>query len=249
MVKAGRLAKPAVLLLAISVCQASNAEAWERRYYSYDGRYYRQSQEARQDQDDNRARWRESERRGRGGFSGVVEQLIRSCGQRAVELRKWPFDSIAETVRPDETQRSALEALRGSSAAAVNSLMADCPRESSAPLSARLDEVQHSINTAITALDAIRPALQSFYGGLDDEQKARLLLRGPAPVEAQEVDATRALARRCQWRSRARAPSIGHGLRAARGGAARLADPADRARRSVSAICNGSRSTSWSPPR
>ena len=196
MMKAGRLVRSAGLLLAIAVCQASSAQAWERRYYGYEGRYSRQSQDARQDQDDDRTRWRENERRGRGGFSGVVEQLIRSCGQRAAELRTWPFDSIAETVRPDETQRSALEALRGSTAAAVSSLTADCPRESSAPLSARLDEVAHSINTAITALDAVRPSLQSFYGGLDDEQKARLLLRGPAPVEAQERSS-----RRERWRA------------------------------------------------
>ena len=141
---------------------------------------------------------RDDERSGHGAFAGVIAELIGSCGAQADELGKWPFDVIAQIVRPDDAQRGALDELRTSAAATADKLNADCPRRSPAPLAERLDELEHGINTALAALDAVRPALAAFYGALDDEQKARLLLRvpgAPAP-EAQQVLAQVRLSRR-----------------------------------------------------
>ena len=83
-------------------------------------------------------------------------------------------------MRPDETQRGALEALRNSAAAAVDKLMTDCPREIPASFGTRLVALMRGIDSTLAALDAVRPAMQTFYSALDDEQKARLLLRPPS---------------------------------------------------------------------
>ena len=190
MVKAGRLLGPAMLALAISAWLASSAEARHRRHRHYDFRYSHQFQDARQFRQvrpyqDDPLQSREDERRGRGAFTGIVVKLIHSCSWQAAELDRLPFDAIAQIANPDENQRGSLDELRSSVAATVDKLTSECPREISAPLSAQLDNVVQGIDTTIAALDAVRPALQNFYGTLEDEQKAQLLVRGRPTVEAQ----------------------------------------------------------------
>jgi hypothetical protein len=176
---------------------ASSAEARHRKYkLYYDFRYSRQYQDARQFrhvpqfrdvrqyQDDNFLRSRDDEVAGRGAFAGVVVELVHTCSNQAAELGRLPFDAIAQIVLPNDTQRGALDGLRSIIAATADKLTSECPREISAPLSARLDSVVQGIDTAIAALDAVQPALQDFYSMLDDEQKARLLLHGRPELEA-----------------------------------------------------------------
>ena len=178
----GALVRLAVLMLAISVwLVATSADARHRKfkYYDYDFRYSgRQEQDPRQYQDDDRGRAREDERSGRGAFAAVIAELIRSCGAQAAELGNWPLDAITQVVRPDEGQRSALEELREVVGTTVDKLRSECPRDAPRPLAERLDELGHAVDTAIAALDTVRPVLAAFYSALDDEQKARLLLRG-----------------------------------------------------------------------
>ncbi len=122
-------------------------------------------------------------RPGRGGpFGAVVEKLIRGCGQQGAEFDNWPFDAIGQSVGADETQRNALVALRGSAKQAAERLAADCPQDVPAALSARLEAVEQGIDAALKAFDTVQPALQTFYGALDDEQKARLYRDMAAPA-------------------------------------------------------------------
>jgi len=51
---------------------------------------------------------------------------------------------------------------------------ADCPQDVGAAPAARLEAVEQGIDATLAAFDTVEPALQSFYGALDDEQKARL---------------------------------------------------------------------------
>src|SRR5215470_6468515 len=112
-------------------------------------------------------------RPGRGGpFGAVVEKLIHGCGQQGAEFDNWPYDAIGQSVGVDETQRNALVALRGSATQAAERLAADCPQDVPAALSARLEAVEQGIDAALKAFDIVQPALQTFYGALNDEQKA-----------------------------------------------------------------------------
>jgi len=129
-------------------------------------------------------------RRTRGGpFAAVVEKLVRGCGQQGAEFENWPFDAIAQIVGADEKERTALAALRERAKAAAERLSSDCPQDVPAALSARLEAVEQGIDAALAALDAVEPALATFYGALDDEQKARLYrdMAAPAAAAARET--------------------------------------------------------------
>ena len=174
-------------------------------------------------------------RPGRGGpFGAVVEKLIHGCGQQGAEFDNWPFDAIGQSVGVDETQRNALVALRGSAKQAAERLAADCPQDVPAALSARLEAVEQGIDAALKAFDIVQPALQTFYGALNDEQKARLYrdLAAPAAANAAATTGRREAeeerrerreyysSRRDRWRAYAAAREA-----AAREGAVRQAAP------------------------
>jgi len=112
----------------------------------------------------------------------VVEKLVRGCAQQGAEFENWPFDAIAQTVGADEKERTALEGLRESAKKAAQRLAADCPQDVPAAPAARLEAVEQGIDAALAAFDAIEPALATFYGTLDDEQKTRLYRDMAAPA-------------------------------------------------------------------
>jgi hypothetical protein len=241
-------------------------ESYDRRRARYD-EWRRARDDLRRSRDRERedsSRRREAERGdaalrpGRGGpFAAVVEKLVRGCGAQGAEFDRWPFDAIAQIVGADEKERTALAALRERAKAATERLAADCPQDVPAAPSARLEAVEQGIDAALAAFDQVQPALATFYGALDDEQKARLYRDMAAPaVTARETmprrqarDDRRASreyrSRRDRWRAyaaargaraRDRAPpsrraALERHVRRVCGGAAQLAGARDRARR------------------
>jgi LTXXQ motif family protein len=108
-------------------------------------------------------------------FGGIIDGLIASCQLQAAEFQNFPFAAITDVVSPDDAQRSALEALRASAAAAAERLSAECPRDEQAPPSARLEAAEQAIDTTTSSFAVVEPSLRAFYAALDDEQKSRLL--------------------------------------------------------------------------
>jgi LTXXQ motif family protein len=168
-------------------------DSYDRRRARYDewrrSRYEegRRSREQREDGTRRRepARGDAVMRPGPGGpFAAVVAKLVRGCGQQGAEFENWPFDAIAQIVGADEGQRTALAALRENAKAASQRLAADCPQDVPAAPSARLEAVEQGIDAALKAFDKVQPALATFYGALDDEQKARLYRDMAAPAAA-----------------------------------------------------------------
>jgi LTXXQ motif family protein len=229
----------------------------DRTRESYDRRRARYFDEWRRSRDrdvwrrsrerEDSSRRREAERGeaalrpGRGGpFAAVVEKLVRGCGAQGAELENWPFDAIGQIVGADEGQRRALEGLRERAKAASERLAADCPQDVPAAPSARLEAVEQGIDAALAAFDQVQPALATFYGALDDEQKARLYRDMAAPAatarettprrEAQDDRRTprEYRSRRDRWRAYA----------AAREAAARETAPRQAAAPAWSATCD-----------
>jgi LTXXQ motif family protein len=212
-----------VVLAAVALTATSaDARRW-RHWWNYGGTDYAArgdpDDRARRDSDD-RARGRNTEfpdaalrnARPSGAFSVAIDRLIRGCGQQAAELKSWPFAAIADIVRPDDTQRSALEALRTVSADAAERLAANCPQAIPAAPEVRLEAVEQAIDAANPAFAAVQPALEKFYAALDDEQKARLfrdLTTASAPPRSSERTSERSSERyerrSYRWRAYARA--------------------------------------------
>src|SRR5262245_28891397 len=167
---------PAFLAFLLALCLATSADArrW-RWWHSYD-----RSDRAERSGDDASRRGRAAEfpdpaaRGSRGAFGTIVERLISGCAQQAEQLASLPYDDITRIAAPNDAQRAALEALRGTAAQAAQRLSADCPQSVPAP-ELRLEAVEQAIAAATSAFAAVEPALKKFYSALDDEQKARLL--------------------------------------------------------------------------
>src|SRR5262245_12229755 len=170
---------PAFLAFLLALCLATSADArrW-RWWHSYGG--YDRSDRAERAGDDSSRRARAGEfpdpaaRGSRGAFGTIVERLISGCAQQAEQLASLPYDDITRIAAPDESQRAALEALRGTAAQAAQRLATDCPQSVPVP-EVRLEAVEQAIDAATSAFAAVEPALKKFYSALNDEQKARLL--------------------------------------------------------------------------
>ena len=163
-----------------------------------------------------------------GAFGTVIEELVRGCAQRGTELVSWPFDDIARIADPNELQRRALQALRDAAKEAAERLASDCPQQVPAAPSARLEAVEQGIDIALAAFATLQPAMQAFYGALDDEQKAQLqrdMTMSAAPAPSAERSRERADQRSDQRREPRRGATRGTKPDDRLSGASRIAAP------------------------
>jgi hypothetical protein len=76
-------------------------------------------------------------------------------------------------VRPDETQRTALQELKAAAAQAVELLKSDCPTYRALTPVVRLEAMEQRLDAMLRAVQIVEPAREKFYGALNDEQKER----------------------------------------------------------------------------
>lgn len=170
---------PALLVLVMSICLSTSADARRWKWWHYYSSYERSARSG----DDDRRRARASEvpgpaaRAGRGvaALGAIAERFISGCRQQSAELANLPFDAIARIAAPDDAQHAALDALRGTAREAAERFASDCPQSVPAGPAVRLEAMEQAIDAARAAFNVVEPALQRFYSALDDEQKARLL--------------------------------------------------------------------------
>ena len=105
---------------------------------------------------------------------GSRDPLAQMCGDESSEIAGLPIDLIAQAVEPTEPQRAALEDLAKASVTAAQNIRAACPTKISLTAPGRLASMQQRIEAMIAAVTTVQPALDTFYGLLNDEQKARL---------------------------------------------------------------------------
>jgi LTXXQ motif family protein len=195
--QAGTLAKGVVAVLVAAACLATNADARHRRSWQWSepsasaprNSSSSVSELPSQAEPYANRRLRDADFaysapfRRSGGLAAVIGRLVRGCAQQGFELANWPFGTIAKVVVPDEVQSGALEQLRTVTQQAAETLATTCPQTVPAEPVSQLEAVEQAIDAVGGAFAAVQPALQGFYGRLDDEQKARLLRdfgsRGP----------------------------------------------------------------------
>ncbi len=94
------------------------------------------------------------------------------CGSDA-QVASLPIDRITAAVSPDAQQRAALDALANASVQAAQAIKAACPTDVAYTPTGRLDAMERRVHGMVQAVATIRPPLDTFYGLLSDEQKAR----------------------------------------------------------------------------
>jgi hypothetical protein len=95
------------------------------------------------------------------------------CTERVPALTDWPVDQITKTVEPNENQQAALKDLKETTAKAIEVLQAACPTDLPSTPTGRLEAMRRRVEAMLQATLLMHPALDRFYGSLDDEQKAR----------------------------------------------------------------------------
>jgi LTXXQ motif family protein len=166
---------PALLVLVMSICLSTSADARRWKWWHYYSSYERSVRSG--DDDRRREVHGPAARAGRGGaaLGAIAERLISGCRQQSAELANLPFDTIARIAAPDDAQHAALDALRGIAREAAERFASDCPQSVPAGPAVRLEAMEQAVDAARAAFNVVEPALQRFYSALDDEQKARLL--------------------------------------------------------------------------
>jgi LTXXQ motif family protein len=107
------------------------------------------------------------------------------CSQQAGSFINLPVQRVEQVVQPTAQQQSAFDDLKKTTQNASDKLQSSCP--TAIPLSAvaRLDTVETRLKAMADAIKSVRPALESFYGSLNDEQKARFNMMGPRAESSQ----------------------------------------------------------------
>lgn len=102
-----------------------------------------------------------------------------NCNTAQPAAIAWPGDIIERDVKPTDAQRASLDALRDAATKAEDTLKSSCPPTDARTPPARLAAVQARLDSMLQAIGTVRPALDSFYGALSDEQKAAFDAVGP----------------------------------------------------------------------
>jgi len=101
------------------------------------------------------------------------------CNPRAAGFAEWRMERIEAAVRPNESQRATLNELRAASTKAADTISAACAADFPEKSTQRLDLMEKRVEGMLQAIKTVRPAFETFYASLDDQQKSRLDAVGP----------------------------------------------------------------------
>ncbi|CAM5348975.1 hypothetical protein AFEL58S_01212 [Afipia felis] len=116
------------------------------------------------------------------------DQLAQMCGADSGDIAGLPIDKIQQAINPNDEQRAALDELGNASVKAAQTIRAACPTTLPLTAPARLAAMEQRIEAMRSAIGIIQPAMEKFYGLLDDEQKAKLTAMSPRSKAAQDDD-------------------------------------------------------------
>ncbi len=102
-----------------------------------------------------------------------------NCNAAQPAAIAWPGDVIDRDVKPTDAQRASLDALRDAATKAEDTLKSSCRPTGARTPPARLAAVGARLDSLLQAIGTVRPALDTFYNSLSDEQKAAFDAVGP----------------------------------------------------------------------
>jgi hypothetical protein len=178
----------------ILVSSAAEARYWRHYGYHWYGRSWNGSPSNSDDRQVEEQRLGTEpgvDPRQAGDFGVAIEQMIHACDRQVAELKDMPLDAVARVVNSTPDQREALDGIRRVAVDASESLAAACPKNASASIHERLEALNRTIKAMAASLATLRPAFATFYGLLNDEQKARLVAMTPSRDAPQSDEASR----------------------------------------------------------
>lgn len=116
------------------------------------------------------------------------DQLAQMCGADSGDIAGLPIDKIQQALAPNDEQRAALDELGNASVKAAQTIRAACPTTLPLTAPARLAAMEQRIEAMRSAIGIIQPAMEKFYGLLNDDQKAKLIAMSPRSKVAQDDD-------------------------------------------------------------
>jgi hypothetical protein len=127
-----------------------------------------------------------------------IDQLAQLCGQDSHDIAGLPIDQFQQAIQPTDAQRAALDDLANASLKAAQDIKTACPTDIALTAPSRLAAMQQRIDAMIVAIGTVQPALDKFYGLLNDEQKARLAALANDQHQTQTTEkSTGSLAQKC----------------------------------------------------
>ncbi len=105
--------------------------------------------------------------------SAALPQNAKSCDEGKPGLSTLPIEKIADVVKPTDDQQAGLKQLQDATTKAVSVLQAACPEDVPLTPPGRLAAMETRLQAMVEAAKTVKPALESFYASLNNEQKAR----------------------------------------------------------------------------
>ncbi|HWL30956.1 MAG TPA: Spy/CpxP family protein refolding chaperone [Xanthobacteraceae bacterium] len=102
------------------------------------------------------------------------------CANQAQGITAWPFDRIAQAVRPDDRQQALLDELKKAANDGAAQFKEACPTDIPMTPPGRLQAMTQRLQATLDTVKIVRPPLTAFYESLSDEQKARFNEVGPS---------------------------------------------------------------------
>jgi ABC-type transporter MlaC component len=105
--------------------------------------------------------------------NAALPQDAKACSEAKPGLANLPIEKIDDVVKPTDAQANGLKQLQDATTKAVSILQAACPDETPLTPTGRLEAMEKRLQAMIDAASTVKPALESFYTSLSNEQKAR----------------------------------------------------------------------------
>jgi hypothetical protein len=99
-------------------------------------------------------------------------QAADTCKQPKQGLSNLPIEKIEDAINPTDAQETELNRLQDATTKAVSIMQDACPDETPITPPGRLDVMEKRLQAMIDAARTVKPALESFYASLTNEQKA-----------------------------------------------------------------------------
>jgi len=129
-----------------------------------------------------------------GSLPSETSQLAQMCGDDSSDVAGLPVDRIRQAIQPTEVQQAALDQLSYASTKAARNLKDACPTAVGLTAPTRLALMEQRIEAMRAAIDTVQQPMETLYGLLSDEQKARLTALGN---EQRQRKGTGSLAQSC----------------------------------------------------